>query len=281
VLQVPTPSALSHTWTLKWVYKELGSATNSIPNTSLDVHFTTKQEQIVNTSIAKKLILFMISQMQDFGKNVKHLPIEKTLSHSTVKDSLPPYLNDLVVIKQSHEVVQNLKDGMNTHLVGSQPSKVVMAKDIVCIFASSQFINNGKGISKLLSVDRRNNKRVEEHRILFDNKKDAFWLNYKNQKRYDCLLESLKKVVRQWWTNCSIVSPNRKDMVKRCIGVRHYENHATHYLQMSQVKIFPSQFMFCLVSLNFSITSHLFVNVKLMNLSCTDLEKVNLRCYFD
>jgi hypothetical protein len=27
VLQVPTPSALSHTWTLKWVYKELGSAT--------------------------------------------------------------------------------------------------------------------------------------------------------------------------------------------------------------------------------------------------------------
>jgi hypothetical protein len=27
VLQVPTPSALPHTWTLKWVYKELGSAT--------------------------------------------------------------------------------------------------------------------------------------------------------------------------------------------------------------------------------------------------------------
>jgi hypothetical protein len=28
VLQVPTPSALPHTWTLKWVYKELGGATN-------------------------------------------------------------------------------------------------------------------------------------------------------------------------------------------------------------------------------------------------------------
>jgi hypothetical protein len=27
VLQVPTPSALPHTWTLKWVYEELGSAT--------------------------------------------------------------------------------------------------------------------------------------------------------------------------------------------------------------------------------------------------------------
>jgi hypothetical protein len=27
VLQVPTPSALPHTWTLKWVYKELGGVT--------------------------------------------------------------------------------------------------------------------------------------------------------------------------------------------------------------------------------------------------------------
>jgi hypothetical protein len=30
VLQVPTPSALPHTWTLKWVYKELGSATSTV-----------------------------------------------------------------------------------------------------------------------------------------------------------------------------------------------------------------------------------------------------------
>ncbi len=32
MLQVPTPSTLPHTWTLKWVYKELGSAT-------IEVHF--------------------------------------------------------------------------------------------------------------------------------------------------------------------------------------------------------------------------------------------------
>jgi hypothetical protein len=43
--------------------------------------------------------------MQDFGKNVRHLTIEKTLSHLVVKNSLPTYLNDLAIIKQSHEVV--------------------------------------------------------------------------------------------------------------------------------------------------------------------------------
>ncbi len=39
-----------------------------IPKTSLDVHLIIRQEQKVNASIAKKLILFMISQMQDWKK---------------------------------------------------------------------------------------------------------------------------------------------------------------------------------------------------------------------
>jgi hypothetical protein len=30
VFQIPTPSALPHTWTLKWVYKELWSATTTL-----------------------------------------------------------------------------------------------------------------------------------------------------------------------------------------------------------------------------------------------------------
>jgi hypothetical protein len=58
-----------------------------IPNIGLDVHLTTKQEQKVSASIAKKLILFTASQMQNFGKNVKHLVIEKTLSRTMVRNS--------------------------------------------------------------------------------------------------------------------------------------------------------------------------------------------------
>jgi hypothetical protein len=37
VLQVRTPSALPHTWTLKWVYKELGSATEKVDGKVLSV----------------------------------------------------------------------------------------------------------------------------------------------------------------------------------------------------------------------------------------------------
>jgi hypothetical protein len=54
-----------------------------------------------------------------------------------VKGSLPPYLINIDAIKQNHEIVQILKDGTNMYLLGPQQSKVVMAKDIVCTFASS------------------------------------------------------------------------------------------------------------------------------------------------
>lgn len=75
------------------------------------------------------------------------------LSHSLVRDSLPPYFSDLS-IKQNLDVVQNIKQGMNTHLVGQQESKVVMAKDIVCSLPVSQVVSNERGIVRLLVIDK-------------------------------------------------------------------------------------------------------------------------------
>ncbi len=43
-------------------------AVDSIQNIGLDVHLTTSQKQKASASISKKLISFMINQMQDFGK---------------------------------------------------------------------------------------------------------------------------------------------------------------------------------------------------------------------
>ncbi len=85
-----------------------------------------------------------------------------------VKDSLLPYLNNLAIIKQNHEEVQNLKDGMNTNLIGPHQSKVVMVKDNMCTFASSQIVNSGKCIAKVFIVDRQNIKNVVMRKILLD-----------------------------------------------------------------------------------------------------------------
>ncbi len=71
-----------------------------------------------------------------------------------MRDSLPPYFSDLLSIKQNLEVVQNIKQGMNTHLVGQQESKVVMARDIVRSLPVSQVVSSVRGIVRLLVIDK-------------------------------------------------------------------------------------------------------------------------------
>jgi hypothetical protein len=93
--------------------------------------------------------------------------MEKFLCHLLVKGFLPPYLEDNALLKQNQGVLGNLKDGLTSHLVGPCQSKLVMAKDIMCRLATTAHtiesgINSGRGIARLLGVDKRNIKRGME-----------------------------------------------------------------------------------------------------------------------
>jgi hypothetical protein len=39
--------------------------------------------------------------------------------------------------------------------------------------------------------------------------------------------------IKKWWEIATTISPNRKDVKGRRIGLKMYEQHATHYLQES------------------------------------------------
>ncbi len=74
------------------------------------------------------------------------------LSHSLMKDFLPPYMTKLHSTRQYYEIIQNNKKGMNIHLVRQQKSKVMMAKDIVCTLFTSHAMSSGRKTARLLSV---------------------------------------------------------------------------------------------------------------------------------
>ncbi len=72
-----------------------------------------------------------------------------------VRGFLPPYIENIVLMRQNQGVLGNLKDGLTSHLVGLCQFKLVMAKDIVYILATSihtieSNINSGRGIARLL-----------------------------------------------------------------------------------------------------------------------------------
>jgi hypothetical protein len=47
----------------------------------------------------------------------------------------------------------------------------------------------------------------------------------------------MKAMVKEWWANETIVSPNRKDIVSFHESYRDWISHLTHFLQCSQVQL--------------------------------------------
>jgi hypothetical protein len=72
---------------------------------------------------------------------------------------------------------------------------------------------------------------------LLDTQNDVIWLQDKREKHGNALFESTKNLVINWWTIETTISLNHKNVVKRRTGVKMYESHAIHYLQVFQVRI--------------------------------------------
>jgi hypothetical protein len=54
-------------------------------------------------------------------------------------------------VKTNQNLVNNLKQSSFTsHLIGAKSSKIIVAKDIVCISATSQSIGSSKEVVKVL-----------------------------------------------------------------------------------------------------------------------------------
>jgi hypothetical protein len=158
-----------------------------------------------------------------------------------MKDIVPPFLSDLGTLKLHNSVISSVREGMRDHLVDSKPSKIVMAKDILCTFASGSHCGRGRGLAGLLGVDRRNIYHARSRRMVLDAGHDAFWLQHRRKVRSNSPPESVKDAVLAWWTGETTVSPNRKDVASFHEGLWCWLSHPTHYLQCSQVpRIFAS-----------------------------------------
>ncbi len=101
------------------------------------LEFSSRETQKNSTDVAREMDLFIVNQLIDVPLEIQHEAIGKFLSHSLLKDMVPPYLTNLRVVKHKYDVLQNMKEGINTHLAGCRKSKLIMAKDIVCTLTSS------------------------------------------------------------------------------------------------------------------------------------------------
>ncbi len=82
--------------------------------------------------------MFIVEQVKNLKSKLQQVVVKKFISHMLVKNTVPNCFNNLCVVRQNHEVMCSLKFGIIDHLTSQKPSKVVVAKDIVYMLASSQ-----------------------------------------------------------------------------------------------------------------------------------------------
>jgi hypothetical protein len=73
-----------------------------------------------------------------------------------------------------------------------KPTKITMAKDIVCTLATFQFVGSSREVEKVLGVDRKNVKKATQRRILLDTSRFAFWIAQQRAKRFDINSKEVK-----------------------------------------------------------------------------------------
>lgn len=208
-------------------------------DTSTSILDGSRSFQRQTTSIARNIVTYAVQSLQQTDRKFKEIAIEKVVSHPMWKHYLPPYLQDLGKLKHSHEIVDNLKRGLTDHLTGQRSQPLVMAKDIVCALATSQYnVTSCREVARVLGVDRRNIKKGIVRREILDHFGDAFWRTFKRAKRADALSARIVELVTTWWTLETTVSPNRKDVTFKRIGVNEKIEHPKHYLQVSEVSNF-------------------------------------------
>ncbi len=137
-------------------------------------------------------------------------------------------------MKTNQNFINSFKSNLTSHFVGAKFSKITMAKDI-CTLATSQSIGSFRKVGKVLKVDMRNIRKVDERKQLLDSFGVAFWTSHQHVKRSNILSELTKNLMTSWWNTKTTILPNYKDVTQRQIGVKIFEEHATHYLQISQV----------------------------------------------
>ena len=91
-------------------------------------------------------------------------------------------------------------------------------------------------ISKALGASRYLVRKAFHRRAEVDETGENLWAGGDRKRRSDALSVEDQSAVCGWWETETTVSPNSKDVKRRRIGPKEHEEHATHYLQVSQVQ---------------------------------------------
>lgn len=131
--------------------------------------------------------------------------------------------------------VQNVRGALQTIRRGTIEGKSKV-RNIVLTAAVSKGTGSQRNICNALGASRYLVRKAFQRRAEIDETGENLWAGGARKRRRDALSAEETSAVCSWWETETTVSPNKKDVKRRRTGVKEHETHATHYLQVSQVR---------------------------------------------
>ena len=96
-----------------------------------------------------------------------------------------------------------------------------------------------KTLSKFIALDRRSIKSgIEKHEKILKGEEPS-WLATKRKTRRDAVNEENKEVVYDYWKMvASRPTGNKKDLIKKCVGVKTWVEHPKNVLEKTQMEAY-------------------------------------------
>jgi len=96
-----------------------------------------------------------------------------------------------------------------------------------------------KTLSKLIAFDRRSIKSGIEKREMILKGEEPSWLVTKRKTRRDAVTEETKEVVYDYWKMvASTPTGNKKDLIRKQVGVKTWVEHPKHMLEKTQTEAY-------------------------------------------
>ncbi|KAG0620499.1 hypothetical protein M758_4G220900 [Ceratodon purpureus] len=194
----------------------------------------TPRNRKVRTSASR--VVNYLMQVVDAGhtNEEKRLVLHRCFADDRIR-ALDPELSRAVLRMPTvaTTTVQSLRGALQS-IRGACIQGKSKVRNIVLTAAVSK-ADSQRMICKALGASRYLVRKAFQRRAEVDEIGENLWAGGDRKRRSDALSAEDQNAVCSWWETETTVSPNKRDVKRRRIGMKDHETHATHYLQVSQV----------------------------------------------
>lgn len=186
---------------------------------------------------AKELAFTVNELTSGRGLEYQQAVLEKLMEEPLLQPALPEAVLKRDEREHCRVVCNGIAEAWSELKYGVEKDKYLARNVIEAAVISVDDSRSVLAASRCIGMNRRTLRRaVSRRRLLNEREEGVLWCKSDRKKRKDALSQETIDAVISWWTEETRVSPSKKDIRRKRIGVRQFITHAGHWLEESQVR---------------------------------------------